>query len=219
MVTTETNDIRIKSNGADGVWIRNMEFTIVATPWVATLNSVDAVNGFATFCGSSNFTVNVPAYIAAWGEGSVSLTTINSSNEVIPAGEGVVLAGTAGANYTINYTTNAATADVTGNVLKGTTAQATTSTIKGSSSFLLAFNKTTNRFESYTGTNFPANKAYLLSNSALAPSLRIVDDVNNATTLDEIESTDNVVKFVQNGKLLIKRDGVVYDALGRVIRK
>ena len=40
----------------------------------------------------------------------------------------------------------------------------------------------------------------------------------NATNIQAIDSNNDVVKYIQNGQLFIKRDGVVYDALGRVIK-
>lgn len=39
-----------------------------------------------------------------------------------------------------------------------------------------------------------------------------------ATTLENVETGENVVKFFENGQLLIKKNGVVYDVMGRVVR-
>lgn len=70
--------------------------------------------------------------------------------------------------------------------------------------------------------NISADKAYLAltSESALAaPSLlRIVEEDQNATDIESIEANEKVVKFIENGRILILRDGITYDALGRVIR-
>ena len=41
---------------------------------------------------------------------------------------------------------------------------------------------------------------------------------NGATSIDAIEASEKAVKFVENGKLLIKKNGVVYDTTGRVVR-
>ena len=46
----------------------------------------------------------------------------------------------------------------------------------------------------------------------------IIEEENNATGIQDIEAKDNAVKFIENGQLLIKREGIVYDAMGRVIR-
>ena len=62
-------------------------------------------------------------------------------------------------------------------------------------------------------------KAYLMTDSGSnAPSLRITFEENNATNIESIDATDGTVKFIENGQLFIKRDGIVYDALGRKIR-
>ena len=67
----------------------------------------------------------------------------------------------------------------------------------------------------------PTGNAYLQFDEEieLAPSIiRIVDEENNATNLSNIETADEAVKFIQNGQLFIKRNGVVYDAMGHAIR-
>lgn len=72
-----------------------------------------------------------------------------------------------------------------------------------------------------TSATVSKGKAYLqlVAGSVSAPSIiRIVDEENNATSIDNIQATDEAVKFIQDGKLYIKRDGVTYDALGRIVR-
>ena len=46
----------------------------------------------------------------------------------------------------------------------------------------------------------------------------IVEAENNATAIDAVETNEDVVKFFENGQLLIKRDGIIYDVMGRVVR-
>lgn len=41
---------------------------------------------------------------------------------------------------------------------------------------------------------------------------------NTATSIEDTNATDQAVKFIENGKVLILRDGVVYDVMGRIIR-
>ena len=73
-----------------------------------------------------------------------------------------------------------------------------------------------------SATDVPANRAYLELTeleAAAAPSMiRIIDEENSATNVENIESEDKAVKFIENGRILIKKNGIVYDALGRVIR-
>lgn len=65
------------------------------------------------------------------------------------------------------------------------------------------------------------SRAYLTytGSATLAPEPRfIIQEGNNTTNIDAIEANEEVVKFLQNGQLRIMRAGVVYDALGRIIR-
>ena len=50
-----------------------------------------------------------------------------------------------------------------------------------------------------------------------APS-RIMFNENNATNIQNIEGQEKAVKFIENGQIFIRKDGVVYDAMGRVVR-
>ncbi len=60
-------------------------------------------------------------------------------------------------------------------------------------------------------------KAYisLVKNPSPAPVLRIIA---NATNIEGIEGNETAVKFIQNGQLFIRKNGVVYDATGAVVR-
>ena len=48
-----------------------------------------------------------------------------------------------------------------------------------------------------------------------APGIRIIE---NATNIQNIEGNETAVKFIENGKLFIKKNGVVYDAVGTVVK-
>ncbi|MBQ7672689.1 MAG: hypothetical protein IJS49_06405 [Paludibacteraceae bacterium] len=61
----------------------------------------------------------------------------------------------------------------------------------------------------------PRFRGALWSDVVLAPSLRIVE---NATSIQNVEANEAAVKFIENGKVLILREGVVYDMTGRVVR-
>ena len=60
-------------------------------------------------------------------------------------------------------------------------------------------------------------KAYisLVKNPSPASVLRIIA---NATNIEGIEGNETAVKFIQNGQLFIRKNGVVYDATGAVVR-
>ena len=70
-----------------------------------------------------------------------------------------------------------------------------------------------------------ANRAYIelgeIDPVAGAPGRRIVTiylDENNATSIEEIKSNDEAVKFIIDGKIYILRNGVTYDAMGHMIK-
>lgn len=64
--------------------------------------------------------------------------------------------------------------------------------------------------------NVAQYKAYIRLGKLSAPSiLRIV---NGATNIQNVEGNETAVKFIENGKLFIKKNGVVYDAVGAVVK-
>ena len=90
---------------------------------------------------------------------------------------------------------------------------------------LMAKNSTTAEFQLLAENGATAtvgtDKAYLEFNEVinLAPAaLRLIDEENGATDIMAIDATEEAVKFIENGKLYIKKNNVVYDALGRVVR-
>lgn len=63
---------------------------------------------------------------------------------------------------------------------------------------------------------FNHTRAYLhVEGGEPAPALRIIE---TATNIENIEGNETAVKFIENGKLFIKKNGVVYDATGREVR-
>jgi len=71
------------------------------------------------------------------------------------------------------------------------------------------------------GFDLDANKAYLaVASGDLAPSRFLLnEEESGATNIEAVDATDEAVKFIQNGKLYIKKNGVVYDLLGAIVRK
>ncbi|MBO7546155.1 MAG: fibronectin type III domain-containing protein [Paludibacteraceae bacterium] len=47
----------------------------------------------------------------------------------------------------------------------------------------------------------------------------VLDVISNTTDIQAIEASDKAIKFVENGQIYIRFNGVTYDALGRLIRK
>lgn len=204
------------STSSGGLWWRNALVTMEPAPHILSLTA----GKWASFCPSYSVTIpaNVTAYKASINGAKDEITATAIDGGIIPAAEGVLLKATATDEYTFVKTET--TASVSDNFLKGTTERTSSATLKGTETYLMALLKNEDKFVSYTGSYFPANRAYFaVTPPTLAPSaIRIVEEENNATSLDNIEYTDETVKFIQNGQLYIKRNGVVYDAMGRIIR-
>ena len=58
-------------------------------------------------------------------------------------------------------------------------------------------------------------KAYLHIEGGSGAPIRIIE---NATNIENIEANEEAVKFFQNGQLFIKKNGVVYDMMGAVVK-
>ena len=75
-------------------------------------------------------------------------------------------------------------------------------------------------YEVGEGCYVDAFYAYLNINpSGSAPSaFRIVEGVNNTTSVETVEASEKAVKFFENGQLFIQKNGVVYDMTGRAVK-
>jgi len=77
-----------------------------------------------------------------------------------------------------------------------------------------------------TGCSIPANRAYINMTTVpefgvSAPGVRYLEmplAPENATSLEDIKANETAVKFVDNGQLFIKKNGIIYDVTGRKIR-
>ena len=209
--TGSTNaDIYISNSGSS----HNLNVYAVKVepaPREITLSSTDGkTKGFATFCGAKNFKVSgATAYKATINEDKIVLTTVGNADAVIPANNGIIIAGEKGATATVTFTNDEVTANMTGNSLKGTTARVATSTLKNAGTDkVVGFFKSSSAFKSYTGENFPANLAYfLLSATNVVQSFDIVFE-GEATAINSIDANENAnsaapVKVIKNGKLYI----------------
>ena len=173
--------------------------------------------GYKTYvCNTPiNFTdASIEAYIVTGTSGDkVTLTQVNK----VPANEAVLLFKDGGATENIPMFDGTGADDVSENLLA-----VSDGTKKGNGTSIYALAKKNSVVGFYIvgdGVKIPAGKAYLDLGGSPAPSLlRIADEEENATSIESIEQTENAIKFFKNGILYIKRDGVVYDALGRAIR-
>lgn len=167
------------------------------------------------------------AYVASAASGNT--VTLTKSTAKVAAGTGLMIKGTPGATFTINTTTDAATFSGDNFLVGVTTSTSVAASTSGAYHYVFGYDKTDASVYGFynltAATTVPAGKAYLETETALttggpsAPAaIRIVDEENNATSIETLGSDDKAVKFIQNGQLLILRDGITYDALGRKIR-
>lgn len=213
----------------DGSW------TLFAVKFVPTSDAADCKtvtvnmsNGYATFSSCTNFAVptGYHAYKAkVIGENAV-LTEISN----IPANTGVILMGDVTASLELKSATSA-DADVSGNDLVANIG-AYNLPVSGSVASTTYYNYTLAagpvfKHSSGSGT-LAAGKAFLRTTVNVegggegAPALHLVfDEEENATNLDNLSNdsnSSNSVKFFKDGRLLILRDGVTYDVMGRVVK-
>ena len=180
--------------------------------------------GWSTFSSPyaldlSEAVTNGTVYFASASDGS-TVTLEEAPSQIVRAGEGLMVKGTAGETFTIQTAGEAGTA-ISGNLLKG---QTVTGNVSAANHYVFGYvteTPSTYGFYALTAeTEVQAGKAYLEYPAAMAPSfLRIVEGEQSATGVENIEANEKAVKFIENGQLYILRDGVVYDTVGRVIRK
>jgi len=181
------------------------EFTLVS----ATLTL--GTNGYSTFAADFNFTVSgAQAYKAKYQNGAIVLTEVNT----VAAGEGIILKGTEGA--TVSIVPAEVADDFTDNELVGVLEPV----YAEGSYYVLATldNDGITKFHPCPGVEIPANKAFIIIDDVNNAPVRIVFAENGATNIEQLDGSEKAVKFFENGNLFFLRNGVVYDATGRVVR-
>jgi len=170
-------------------------------------------NGYSTYAADFKYTVSgAEVYKAAYnGSDAVVLTEVVDA--VVPANQGIILKGEEGATVTITPSDETAS-DFSGNGLVGVVAP----TAAEADWYVLTTNAGVTAFNPcQVGLEIPAHKAYI-SIPSNAPAVRIIFAENGATGINELEGAEKAVKFIENGKLYIQKDGVVYDATGAKVK-
>ena len=189
--------------------------------------------GWATFSadvpldlsGMTASTGTPEAYYAYNAAGST--VNLRSTEDIVPADEGLILKGSYGAIITIPVAASGTA--ISGNKLVGCPTGVNVGLLTTDYNYFYVLAATNNvavfeNISNYVNSNailyIPEGRAYLnLAGMSLAPgALGIVFEEDNATKLEALAETDKAVKFIENGQLLILRDGVTYDAMGRVVR-
>ena len=207
---------------------------ITVTQSVAKV-SFDAEVGYATYYNSKKgytMPANVTGYAFNYPGG---LSQAFEAGQDVPAGVALVLAGPAG-TFDLVLKTGVPAVDLA-NQLRGTDVDEYT-TAPTADEYLfyglslanpapellpdpqsVGFYWMADNGEAFINK---AHKAYLalmenvFDPAFLAPA--ILFNENNATNIENVEGQEKAVKFIQNGQIYIQKNGVVYDAMGRVIR-
>ena len=183
------------------------------------------VDGWGTFASAGKVQVptGVTAYKAAYSNngGNEVLVLTELADGIIPAGEGVLIEGAASTTYGFTSTNATPATDMSDNDLIGTTTLTDVSAQRATSD-IFCLRRTelfgTTAFCLYSGQYIPAGKAYLalpqLNGQAGAPrNIRMV--FNTATGIEDIQGTQvQSTKVIENGQLIIIRDGKRYNAQG-----
>ena len=176
----------------------------VALSKVTSVTATIGATGWSSFASPyaldlSGITGATAYYASAIDESNVTLT---STTATVPAGEGLMLKGTAGAAVTIPVA--ASGTEITGNKLVGCTVD---TDIYGEDKYVLWSDGKFYNLENYTvgsPITIPAGKAYLNAEGvSLARALRIVFDDGEATGIavpEVAEKAENGVLYNLNGQ-------------------
>jgi hypothetical protein len=180
--------------------------------------------GWATF--SSNYaldfskaTSGLEAYMITGHDGNV--VTKSQVTETVPAGTGLLLKGAAG-SYNIPIVGSSST-DVSTNLMVAGTG-ASVSAEEGKTKYVLGVNGSEKaEFQKIDGTpaTVAKGKAYLVFNEVISGARALIFDPDEVTSINVVEVTEPEAgalkdgKFLENGKIVIVKNGVKYGANGQ----
>ena len=162
--------------------------------------------GWATFSYTSDVEPVNPA--SKVYKGTISGELLNLTEvDYVKAGEGVIVHGAPSTTY--YFAVGNGTADFSDNDIKPSSAWTGAADniycLKGDALY------------QYTGTEMPANKAYIQIGGSSAPQ-RIRMVINGAQGIEDVEATVKAEKFVENGQIFIRRGEHVYDLQGQIVK-
>lgn len=162
--------------------------------------------GWASFSYNANLVAienDLKIYKGALAGNVLDLTQM----DYIAADEGVIVYGTPSTTY--HFAAGSGSADFSDNDLKPSSAW----TSNTGNIFVLH----DEALYLYTGSDMPANKAYLDLGTAPAPR-RITFRFNGEQGIEETEMSVKAVKFIENGQIFIKRGEAIYNIQGQIVK-
>ena len=198
------------------------------TPVSVTLNGTVKYATYHNFSNAYVMPAGLEGIVVADNEGAtLTLNTAYNAGDIVPAHEPLILhAADIDENTNFSLYLSYTASEPKTNMLKGLAANGTT-TGEGKH-YHLSYDT-----EDPAGTvgfyygaadgnpfSLNADKAYLvIPAGSSAPSRFLLnEEENNATNVENIEANEKAVKFIENGRILIKKNGIVYDALGRIVK-
>ena len=179
----------------------------------------------------SNKTMALPnngteAYVATLSGGEMLLTKIAEGAQVLPANTAVILRGPS-ASFDMTESDETPVSFSATNNLKGSMIVTATANNLYQQYYVLSGHSSDNElqgvgFYKYDGS-IPAQKAYLiiLSNGNAAAPKRvrfIFEEEQQATGIDNSNVETQATKFIENGMLIIEKNGVRYNAQGQTVK-
>lgn len=159
----------------------------------------------------------VEAYVATLNEVTLLLTKIAEEGEVIPSNTAVILKSSSGSFSLMPSTDDPVTFSATNN-LQGVDVEADTP----ANCYVLSGSAQGVGFYRYTGATLGAHKAYLIVGGSGAPARMpfVFNEQNTATGIDHqiVNRKSSNGKWIENGQLIIIRNGVRYNAQGQIVK-
>ena len=200
--------------GDDAQYITTISVTYPRITRTITLNS----SGYATYSNDHDVEISgAKAYTAELDFATPKITCHEITSNKIPAGNGVLLYGDAGATVTLSYTTGAEA--LSNNNLKATTDSEGNLASKTEGHDYYALSGDT--FKTLTG-DFVHHKAYFEVSTGVvqARSMRIAfaGDITGVANVEAAEAAVKDGKFIENGKLVIVKNGKKFNSAGAQVK-
>ena len=172
---------------------------------------------YSTFFDSSvkyELPAGVEAYVADLSGANLLLTKIAEAGEVIPADNAVILKATV-ANFTLIVSDADAVTFTATNDLQGSDTQIATP----ANCYVLGGADGVVGFYQYSASHLNPHKAYVIYAPSQNQAPRHMPFVfNQATGVEDINAAVESIKRIENGQLIIIKNGVKYNAQGKIVK-
>ena len=233
-VITVPDGYSIALTGNEGGYNNKARMDYITLTPLTSVSATIGSTGWTTF--ASPYALNLSAMTASTGDvaayyasatSAESVTVETTASTAVQAGEGILLKGSAGATITIPVVASGSA--ISGNLLVGcpTATTITEATENYANIYVLGasvaeFQNVKTYIDNNTSLDIPAGKAYLDATSsnggarALRMSFGEITGVANVEAAAEAKAQDG--KFIENGKLVIVKNGQKFNAAGQQVK-